>query len=55
MVCHETYKDSAKNWLSPEEVVTINGKKFLKKIILKRLLLALRINVKIKKEYNRPR
>ncbi len=31
MVCHETYKDAEKNWLSPEEVVTIDGKKYLKK------------------------
>ena len=31
MVCHETYKDADDNWLSPEEVITVNGKKFLKK------------------------
>jgi len=31
MVCHETYKDKTNNWLSPDETVTINGKKFLKK------------------------
>ena len=31
MVCHETYKDQQKNWLSPEEVTLINGKKFHKK------------------------
>ena len=30
MVCHETYKDSNNNWLSPEEIETINGKKYLK-------------------------
>ena len=30
MVCHETYKDSNNNWLSPEEVVSIDGKKYLK-------------------------
>ena len=30
MVCHETYKDQNNNWLSPEEIITINGKKFLK-------------------------
>ena len=28
MVCHETYKDSNNNWLSPEEIETINGKIF---------------------------
>ncbi len=31
MVCHETYKDNNNNWVSPEEIETINGKKFLKK------------------------
>ena len=30
MVCHETYKDEDNNWISPEEIVTIDGKKFLK-------------------------
>jgi len=30
MVCHETYKDKNNNWVSPEEVITINGKKYLK-------------------------
>ena len=31
MVCHETYKDSNNNWLSPEEIETIEGKKYTKK------------------------
>ena len=31
MVCHETYKDQKGNWISPEEIITIDGKKFLKK------------------------
>ena len=31
MVCHETYKDSNNNWLSPDEVETKDGKNFLKK------------------------
>jgi leucyl-tRNA synthetase len=31
MVCHETYKDPNNNWVSPEEIEIINGKKFLKK------------------------
>ncbi|WP_440934815.1 leucine--tRNA ligase [Candidatus Pelagibacter sp.] len=31
MVCHETYKDPENNWVSPEEIVTIDGKKYLKK------------------------
>ena len=30
MVCHETYKDQNNNWISPDELITINGKKFLK-------------------------
>ena len=31
MVCHETYKDSNNNWVSPEEIIDVDGKKFLKK------------------------
>ena len=31
MVCHETYKDPDDNWISPEEIETINGKKLLKR------------------------
>ena len=30
MVCHETYKDEDNNWIAPNEVQTINGKKYLK-------------------------
>jgi len=30
MVCHETYKDQDNNWVNPEEIVTIDNKKFLK-------------------------
>ncbi len=30
MVCHETYKDQNNNWVSPDEIITIQGKKFLK-------------------------
>ena len=29
MVCHETYKDSDNNWISPDEIENINGKKYL--------------------------
>ena len=32
MVCHETYKDHQNNWLSPDEVLNINGKIYQKKI-----------------------
>ena len=30
MVCHETYKDPENNWVSPDEIETIDGKKYLK-------------------------
>ena len=30
MVCHETYKDNNNNWVSPEEIITIDGEKYLK-------------------------
>ena len=30
MVCHETYKDEANKWVSPDEVFTENGKDFFK-------------------------
>ena len=30
MVCHETYKDPENNWISPNEIETIDGKKYLK-------------------------
>jgi leucyl-tRNA synthetase len=31
MVCHETYKDKNNNWVSPDELINKDGKKFLKK------------------------
>jgi leucyl-tRNA synthetase len=31
MVCHETYKDKNNNWVSPDELISKDGKKFLKK------------------------
>ena len=31
MVCHETYNDPDGNWVSPEEIENIDGKKYLKK------------------------
>ncbi len=31
MVCHETYKDENNNWLSPDEILTKDGKKFFVK------------------------
>ena len=30
MVCHETYKDEDNNWISPDELISKDGKKFLK-------------------------
>ena len=30
MVCHETYKDKNNNWLSPDEITSIDGIKYLK-------------------------
>ena len=30
MVCHETYKDEKDNWVSPDEIITIEGNKYLK-------------------------
>ncbi|WP_440928347.1 leucine--tRNA ligase [Candidatus Pelagibacter sp.] len=30
MVCHETYKDEEGNWISPDEIIVSNGKKYLK-------------------------
>ena len=38
MVCHETYKDKNNNWVSPDEIETINGKKYLKKKIIQKKL-----------------
>ena len=31
MVCHETYKDPENNWVSPDEIEIIDGKKYLKR------------------------
>ena len=30
MVCHETYKDENNKWVSPEEIISKDGKKYLK-------------------------
>ena len=30
MVCHETYKDEKNNWVSPDDIKVVNGKKVLK-------------------------
>jgi leucyl-tRNA synthetase len=39
MVCHETYKDSNDNWISPEEITLINGEKYLKKNINEKIII----------------
>ena len=39
MVCHETYKDPENNWVSPDEIEIIDGKKYLKGTIQKLLQL----------------
>ena len=53
MVCHETYKDPDNNWISPEEIENIDGKKYLKKDNSKLISSwTIRVNVKIKKKYN---
>ena len=35
MVCHETYKDENNNWISPDELISKDGKKYLKKDLSK--------------------
>jgi len=37
MVCHETYKDKNNNWVSPEQVISKDGKKYLKDDNLKEI------------------
>ena len=38
MVCHETYKNEDNEWLSPDEIETIDGKKFIKNNNSKKLI-----------------
>ncbi|WP_440911084.1 leucine--tRNA ligase [Candidatus Pelagibacter sp.] len=38
MVCHETYKDPNGNWISPDEIETINGIKYLKEDNSKKII-----------------
>jgi len=37
MVCHETYKDHNNEWVSPDEIVVVDGEKYLKKDISKKI------------------
>ena len=39
MVCHETYKTQDGNWLSPDEIQTVNGEKFEKKDNTKKVVI----------------
>ena len=38
MVCHETYKDSNNQWVSPDEIETIDGVKYLKNNKLEKII-----------------
>ena len=56
MVCHETYKDPDNNWVSPDEIITIDGKKYLKKNKSKEIITGASESMsKSKKKYYRPR
>ena len=48
MVCHETYKDPD-NWISPDEIENIDGKKHLKKDKSKLISVGPQVHVQIKK------
>ncbi len=39
MVCHETYKDPENNWVSPDDVITKDGEKFLKSNQSKKIII----------------
>ena len=39
MVCHETYKDSENNWISPDDVITKGNEKFLKSDQSKKIII----------------
>jgi hypothetical protein len=52
MVCHETYKDENNNWISPDEITSINGKKYLKNNKIRSQSRFIRVYVKIKKKHN---
>ena len=48
MVCHVTYKDLDNNWLTPDEVMTDDGKNFYSKSNRNKILSrSFRVNVKI--------
>ena len=54
MVCHETYKDENNNWVSPDEVKTINGEKYLKGEVKRKWLETKMINGSLIAEYRKP-
>ena len=45
MVCHETYKDENNNWISPDQITSINGKKYLKDNNKRNYSWTIRVNV----------
>ncbi|MDC3162866.1 leucine--tRNA ligase [Candidatus Pelagibacter sp.] len=55
MVCHETYKDSNNNWVSPDEIETIEGEKYIKKDKSKVFVGPSESMSKSKKKHNRSR
>ena len=55
MVCHETYKDSDNNWISPDEIENINGKKYLKRDKTKLITVGPSESMSKSKKYNRSR
>ena len=38
MVCHETYKDNENKWISPDEIISLNGEKYLKEDKTKKVI-----------------
>ena len=55
MVCHETYKDQNNNWISPNEIISEDGKNFFKKENPKEKIIVGPVESmsKSKKKYNR--
>ena len=44
MVCHETYKDQNNNWISPNEIISEDGKISLKKKTHRKRLLLVQLS-----------
>ena len=54
MFCHETYKDKNGNWVSPDELISIDGKKYLEKDKSKEIIVGPSESMSKSKKYNRP-